>query len=102
VVGGDCSDDRGAAGENSSQGGGSAAVLEDYAQLGESGVEGEESGEEGGLGVEDCDGWLVGGGGGRRGRSRGRGRGRGDFAVEIENHVLSFHFCEDGVEELVV
>ena len=99
MVGGDCSDDRGTAGEDGGQGGSSAAMLEDYAQFGESSVEGEKGGEEGGFGVEDCDGWLVGSGG--RGRW-GRGRGRGYFAVEIENHVLGLHFCEDGVEELVV
>ena len=30
------------------------------------------------------------------------GRGGGDFAVEVEDHVLGFHFCEDGVEDFVV
>lgn len=29
------------------------------------------------------------------------GRGGGDFAVEVEDHVLLFHFGEDGVKGLI-
>ena len=58
-----CACDGGAAGEDGGEGGGGAAVFEDYAEGGEGAVQGEKSGEEGGFGVEDCDcrAFLVGG-----------------------------------------
>ena len=45
-------------------------------------------------------GGLGGGEGGQGGL--GGGGGGGDFAVEVEDHVLGFHFGEDGVEGFVV
>lgn len=55
MVRGYCACDGGAAGEDGGEGGGGAAVFEDYAEGREVLVEGEESGEEGGFGVENCD-----------------------------------------------
>ncbi|KAH4113458.1 hypothetical protein HBI46_037710 [Parastagonospora nodorum] len=95
MVRGDGASDAGPACAHGVEGGGGAAVFEDDAEVGESGVQGFKSREEGGLGVEDGDGSCVFGVG-------GGGRGGGDFAVKIEDHVLRFHFGEDGVEGLVV
>jgi len=74
-----------------------AAVLEDDAQVRERGVQGDEGGEEGGLCVEDGDGFCGRGGRGRVGGWRG-----GDFAVQVEDHVGFLHGGENGVEGLVV
>jgi hypothetical protein len=96
VVRRDGADDRRPAGAHGGEGRGSAAVLEDDAQVGEARVQRLEGWQEGGLGVQDGDGWVGG-----RGRG-GRGRRRGDFAVEIQDHVLALHFGKDRVEGLVV
>lgn len=95
VVRGDSTCDGGTTGADCGEGGGRAAVLEDDAEGGKLLVEGLQSGEEGRFRVEDGDGLALGSGG------VGVGRGRRDFAVEVEDHVLFFHFGEDGVEGLV-
>lgn len=53
----------GPAGADAGEGEGGAAVLENDAEVGELFVQGKESGEEGGFGVKDGDGLVVGVGG---------------------------------------
>lgn len=102
VVRGDCAGHGGATGADGGEGGGGAAVFENDAEVREALMEAEESGEEGGFGVEDR--YCLGVGRRIWGRGGGRGVGGsgGDFAVEVEDHVLLFHFGEDGVECCVV
>jgi hypothetical protein len=85
VVGGDGSGNVGSAGLDSLDGGGSGAVLQDNAEVGETLVESLEGRKEGLLSVQD--------GGGLR---------RGGLSVDVEDHVALLHSGEDGVEGGVV